>query len=273
LESFKLSGMRKILAGILLPLLWGCAHASTPAVQPASVTLAALSEGCTTPGTIISADLPQPARGYPYTYRIYLPPCYPADNEARYPVLYLVPGRSSSPDTWFAAGLADVVDKMILSGDVSPFVIVTTENIDFDPSAETIYQELIPYIESQYPILDDRRYRAVAGGSLGGIAAYRLAFQYPDMFSSAGIFGAGAISGEEKRIHEWLSAMDKENRIRVFMDTGDEDTLMLERAEVMQSMLDEAGVENRLHRGHGGHNYAYWVSNFEMYLEWMARDW
>jgi enterochelin esterase-like enzyme len=37
--------------------------------------------------------------------------------------------------------------------------------------AETIYNELMPVVERQYPILDDRRYRAAAGGSLGGIAA------------------------------------------------------------------------------------------------------
>ena len=57
------------------------------------------------------------------------------------------------------------------------------------------------------------------------------------------------------------------------MDTGDEDPLMLERAEVMKSMLDDLGIENILHTGHGGHNYAYWVSNFEMYLRWLVADW
>jgi S-formylglutathione hydrolase FrmB len=33
------------------------------------------------------------------------------------------------------------------------------------------------------------------------------------------------------------------------------------------------GIENQLHSGQGGHNYAYWISNFEMYLEWLAKDW
>jgi enterochelin esterase-like enzyme len=139
--------------------------------------------------------------------------------------------------------------------------------------AETIYNDLVPHIEENYPIIDDRQYHAVAGGSLGGIAAYRLAFQYPDTFSSAGIFGAGAISGEENRINEWLTSMNDANRVRVFMDTGDGDPLMLDRAIVMKSILDEMGIENQLHSGQGGHNYAYWIGNFEMYLEWLAKDW
>ena len=259
--------MKRFLVYIVSILLCGCGLAPTP--EPFTT----LKEGCSTPGTIISADLSQPVTVSSYSYRVYLPPCYSSEANSHYPVLYLVPGRSSGPGAWFAAGLTDVTERMILRKKLPPFIIVTTENIDNDPLAETIYNKLIPYIESQYPIINDRNYRAVAGGSLGGIAAYRLAFQHPDKFSSAGIFGAGAISGEETRINTWLSSINAETRIRVFMDTGDEDPLMLDRAKVLKSMLDDLGIENILHTSHGGHNYAYWVSNFEMYLKWLARDW
>jgi len=259
--------MKYFLLSLSLIFLFGCRTGSP------SEALDKLVDGCTTRGMVTSVDLPQPTRGYAYSYRVYLPPCYSAEAESRYPVLYLIPGRSSSPDTWFAAGLLDIVDQMILDEEIPPFIIITTENIENDPMADIIYKELIPVVESQYPILDDRQYRAVSGGSLGGIAAYRLAFQYPDTFSSAGIFGAGAISGEEIRIDKWLSAMNDKNKIRVFMDIGDEDPLMLERAKVMKSMLDDMGIENQFHSGHGGHTYAYWISNFKMYLQWLAKDW
>jgi len=252
---------------ILVCLLYSCGLSPTP------IPLTSIQEDCSSAGTIISADLPQPKQGYEYSYRVYLPPCYTTESESRYPVLYLVPGRSSSPDAWFAAGLTDVVNRLILNRAISPLIIVATENIESDPLAETIYNELIPQIASQYPIINNRKYRAVAGGSLGGIAAYRLAFQHPDSFSSAGIFGAGAISGEENRINGWLASMNIDDRVRVFMDTGTEDPLMLERAGVLKSMLDEMGIENLLHSGQGGHTYAYWVSNFEIYLKWLVKDW
>lgn len=265
--------MKRVFACLFLILLGSCAASPRGTPTLAAIHLAVLAEGCSSQGEIVNAELSQPRRGYPYSYRVYLPPCFSAESEARYPVLYLVPGRGSSPDSWLTAGLPEEVNRLILAGEVPPFMIVTTENTDSDPQAETIYKELIPFVESQYPIASDRRYRAVAGGSLGGIAAYRLAFQYPDSFSSAGIFGAGAISGEEPQIRMWLSQMNDANRTRVFMNSGEADPLMLERARVMKSILDESGVENHLYVDEGEHHYTYWVRNFEMYLKWLAEEW
>ena len=258
--------MKVLLAFLLAILCWGCGPAE-------DAERAALPVGCVLSGKVIRGELPQPRRGYPYEYRLYLPPCYSVEESARYPVLYLVPGRNGSPDSWFAAHLAKRLDELILNRDIQPFLLVTTENIGADPRAEIIHEELIPFIESQYPILNDRRYRAVAGGSLGGIAAYRLAFRHPGDFSSAGIFGAGAISGEEAQIKEWLTQMGPAHRTRVFLDCGNEDIFMLDRARVMKSILEETGIEHELHIGQGGHTYAYWISNFELYLKWLTKDW
>lgn len=165
------------------------------------------------------------------------------------------------------------MDQLILSNIIPPMIIVVTENTDSDPWAETILEELIPAVESQYPIAAERRYRAVAGASLGGFSAYRLAFQHPDTFSSAGIFGAGVIPGEEAQVRLWLSRMDDAERTRVFMNTGTEDPGMLERARAMKSILEQADVENELYVDDAGHHYKYWIPNFEMYLTWMATNW
>src|SRR5690349_6056722 len=267
--------MKRIFGYLTLLLLLGCTSTPVPmsTLAPTAIPLATLPDECAKPGVIVREELSQPKRGYPYSYRVYLPPCFFTESEARYPVLYLIPGRGSSPDSWLNAGLTAEVEKLMLAREIPPLIVVTTENTDSDPQGATIYNELMPYIESQYPIAADRRYRAVAGGSLGGIAAYRLAFQYPDTFFSAGMFGAGAISGEEPQIRSWLERMDDTNRIRVFMNSGEADPFMLERAHVMRSILDEAGIENELYVDEGGHDYTFWVPNFERYLKWLAVNW
>jgi enterochelin esterase-like enzyme len=255
---------------LLLVLLASCQPAppATPTTEP---TLPAFE--CDTPGEVRDLHLEATRNGTSYQYGMYLPPCYDIDTGRAYPILYLVPGRSSGPGTWFSVGLASIADDLILSREVAPFIIVTTENIDSDMNAETITGDLIPYIESHYRVDPARRHHAVAGGSLGGIAAYRIGFRAPDKFAAIGMFGSGAIHGEEEQVRAWLAAMTPENRPRVFLNTGFGDALMLERAQVMISLLDEYGIHHTHIFSDGNHSYAYWALNLPAFLHWLALDW
>lgn len=257
-----------ILLGI--GLLLGCQSAPADA-GPA--LHAPPAPACKDPGTVLRSELADTSRGYPYRFNVYLPPCYAAAPRTFYPVLYLVPGRGSGPEAWFAADANRVADDLILIGTVPPFLIVTTETTDHDMYAQAILNDLVPYVEDHYRILKSRDYRAVAGASLGGIAAYRIGFQHPDRFASVGIFGSGLVSGEEKQFDAWLAALTPRLAPRVFLNSGEQDPYMLDRARVMDAILDQAGIESNLVVGAGGHDYAYWVSNLPVYFTWMARDW
>jgi S-formylglutathione hydrolase FrmB len=87
------------------------------------------------------------------------------------------------------------------------------------------------------------------------------------------MFGSGAISGEEKQIKVWLVALPLNQRPRFFMNTGEADPLMLERAEVMDSLLDDYFIPHVLYVGDGGHNYNFWATNLETYFLWVAEEW
>ncbi|UCC52451.1 MAG: hypothetical protein JSV68_00505 [Anaerolineaceae bacterium] len=228
---------------------------------------------CQEAGTVERNALEENARGYAYHFQVYLPPCYELETERAYPVLYLLPGRGSGPGSWFAAGVNEKADELILSGKVPPFLIIATDNTDSDPQANTIYQELLPTVKSRYRVLDERQFQAVAGGSLGGIGAYRLVFQHPDQFASAGIFGSGLIYGEEAQLQSWLRELSPEIEPRVFLNVGEQDPLMLERAKVMEGLLFDAGIETASVYSPGQHTYSYWVSNIGLYFEWLAKEW
>lgn len=228
---------------------------------------------CDEPGHILSAQVDNTTRGYPYHYRVYLPPCYDTDTNRLYPVLYLIPGRSGGPGNWFAAGVDKTADELILSGQIPPLIIVTTESIDTDSYGETLFNDLLPAVESHYRVQADRRHRAMAGGSLGGIGAYRLAFRYPNYFASAGLFGSGLVTGEEEQVRQWLAAMPAQNRPRIFLNCGEQDSLMLVSAQAMIALLEEAGITSTSVFSPGEHTYAYWVANFPAYLRWLAQDW
>jgi S-formylglutathione hydrolase FrmB len=257
-----------LLVGILLAV--GCqALPSTSLVVDQTPPAFA----CDEPGTIVRSEIESAGRGYAYNFHVYLPPCYESEAERRYPIVYLIPGRGSGPGAWFTAGADHAAEALIRNGDVPPFIIVTTENTDSDPYADAIFNDLIPDVESRYRIEADRNHRAAAGGSLGGIGAYRLAFRHPDQFASAGIFGSGLISGEEAQFKAWLGAIPAEAGFRVFFNCGEGDPLMLERTLAMISLLDEAGIQSTLIRSEGGHDYGYWVSNLPAYFRWLAQDW
>jgi enterochelin esterase-like enzyme len=243
------------------------------ACQPLQAGQSPVPVDCPNPGTTQRLRLEQTSRSYSYSYEVYLPPCFDPEAKPGYPVLYLVPGRGSGPGAWFAAGAVEAVDEAILKGDIPPFIIIATENIDSDPQASLILNDLMPAVEADYPIRQERRYRAVAGGSLGGVAAYRMVFANPGKFSSAAMFGSGLISGEEEQMKTWLKALKLFEKPRVFLNSGTQDPFMLERAEVMASLLYENSVSHMLLIGEGGHTYDYWVSNFPAYLRWLAEDW
>ena len=204
---------------------------------------------------------------------LYLPPCYNPDSGFLYPVLYLLPGAGGSPKTWIDAGVAARADEAILQGDIPPFLIIMTDDTLEDISPDTIVGSLIPYVENHYPVRSDRLHRAVAGGSLGGYSAYALAFQHPELFASAGVFGNGLVTGMAEKTRAILLAIPPEQKPRVFLNSGESDTYLLQHAQMLIPLLDEAGISHMEVFNRGSHSYDYWLSNFPAYFRWLARDW
>ena len=140
--------------------------------------------------------------------RIYLPEDYTTSEEA-YPVLYMHDGQNLFDDSTSYVGEWGVDEslnqlaketglKLIVVGidngqekrmnELSPW-----ENDKFGEAEGAEYMDFIvkqvkPFIDSTYRTLSNRNNTAIMGSSMGGLISHYAIYNYPDVFSKAGIF-------------------------------------------------------------------------------------
>ena len=70
-----------------------------------------------------------------------------------------------------------------------------TDNAEGPPYATHVAQELVPFVERNFPARRARESRCVGGLSMGGYGALRLALGYPNLFSSANSHSGALMHG------------------------------------------------------------------------------
>ena len=141
---------------------------------------------------------------------VYTPPGYDADQEKRYPVLYLQHGWGENEYGWSVQGHAGLImDNLLAEGKAKPFIIVMTDgmtnevrpggirNFDIKHFETVLIKELIPYVDSNYRTLTDQPNRAMAGLSMGGMETKMITLKNLETFSHIGLFSGGSISMDD----------------------------------------------------------------------------
>jgi S-formylglutathione hydrolase FrmB len=113
------------------------------------------------------------------------------------PLLILLHGLFGKETDWLRlGGIRATLDGMIAEGRLKPLIAVMPGVGDswYVNSAEiggpgdyedAIIGDLLPAIEAKFPVCRTRRGRAIAGLSMGGYGALRLALAHPDLFGAA----------------------------------------------------------------------------------------
>jgi enterochelin esterase-like enzyme len=131
---------------------------------------------------------------------VYLPPGYVTNPDKRYPVIYMLHGFTDDDSKWFGwedhwINLPEIIDSTIKgSGSREMIVVMPNAYNTFKGSIysssvtigdwETfITSELVDYIDQNYRTIPDPSSRGLAGHSMGGYGAIRLAMKYPGVFS------------------------------------------------------------------------------------------
>jgi enterochelin esterase-like enzyme len=146
--------------------------------------------------------------------RVYTPPGYDPKRKEPYPVLYLFHGLTDETSAWVTAGTENVImDNLIARGKAKPMIIINTLGYGapemFEPGTghrtkETykkneelfvaaLLQEVIPMVEKLYNVGKTKKYRAVAGLSMGGGQSLDAGLNHPEVFDYLGSFSPAVI--------------------------------------------------------------------------------
>jgi enterochelin esterase-like enzyme len=242
-------------------------------------------------------------------YAIYLPADY-ENSQRSYPVLYLLHGAGDDQSGWIQFGeVKNIADKAIQEGKCTAMIIVmpdgnTGQRGYFNsPKGDWNYedfffQEMIPYIEKTYHTRTDKRYRAIAGLSMGGGGTFMYALHHPELFSAACPLSAsvGPVSMDEAKTrwekqypgistedlatyfsrHSALELVnnmpdDQKKAVRWYIDCGDDDFLN-EGNCLVHIAMRKKDIPHEFRIRDGAHTWTYWREALPTVLEFVSQS-
>ena len=200
---------------------------------------------------------------------VYTPPGFNPNGKIKYPVLYLIHGGSDTEETWTKVGHANfIADNLIAQKKAVPMIIVMPYgNVRPKPMPDftkDVINDIIPFIESNYPVLTDSKNRAVAGFSVGGGQTLNIGVTNTDKFAYICSYAPFTATEEfQKNFTNWSPDAGKINKqVKLFtISVGTEDFLY-ESVKKNIAMFEEKKINLKPYIVSGGHT---WM-NCKLYL-------
>ncbi len=193
---------------------------------------------------------------------VYTPPGFDVNGKEKYPVLYLIHGGSDTYETWTKVGNANfIADNLIAQGKAKPMIIVMPYgNVRPSPMhhfTNDVIEDIIPFIEMNYPVYNDSQNRAVAGFSVGGGQTLNIGLTNTDKFSYICSYAPFTATEEFQNNFSNYSPIAEEvnNQLKLFsINVGTDDFLY---ESVMQNIafFKEKGLNVEAYIDDGGHTW------------------
>lgn len=216
-------------------------------------------------------------------YNVYLPPGYTQGQE-RYPTIYFLHGAGGNENS-DAGAFSALVRKGIELKQIPPVICVFpnggmsgyADHPETKVMGETlIVRELIPHVDARYRTLARPESRVIAGFSMGGGGAVRLALKHPDLFSAAGSWAGalqmrGARGGSGSPSKEVLDAA--RGHVRLFLVVGDQDPTYAGHAPFLARLRDaQMPFAYRVLPGVGHNLGVYYEKTGDEMVRFLTRD-
>jgi len=280
---FKLKTMKnKQFSFLLLPFLLSALFSfSQTAITPAPIGFDVVRENIPH-GKIDSVTYDSKTVGTTRKALIYTPPGYSKDK--KYPVLYLLHGIGGDEKEWLNGGHPQVIlDNLSIERKLEPMIVVmpngramkddrATGNImapdkvqAFATFGQDLLNDLIPFIENNYPVFKDAEHRAIAGLSMGGGQSLNFGLGNLDKFAWVGGFS----SAPNTKKPEELLPRPEEAKAKLkllWISCGDKDGL-IGFSQRTHNYLVTNNIPHFYYIDHGYHDFKVWKNSLYMFSQ------
>lgn len=226
---------------------------------------------------------------------IYTPAGYNDGNDT-YPVVYIQHGGGEDHRGWMEQGrTAEIMDNLINAGKAVPMIVVSSNSNVQSRSGgmgggyswqgmqtfrSEIIDNIIPFVEKNYRVKKDRKYRAMCGLSMGGGQSFYIGLRSPEVFSNVGVFSTGmfgGISGAqnidlENEVPGILTETDKFNsNFDVFFITCGEQDPRIQHTRNIVAKMQDAGVKVKFNSYPGDHEWQVWRKSLHEFAQYLFK--
>jgi putative tributyrin esterase len=234
-------------------------------------------------------------------YQVLLPHDYRNNdygNGRRLPVLYLLHGLYGDYKNWDTRtgieSYAKTMSLLIVMPDADDSWYTNSATVSRDKFEDYIFRDLVAEIDRKYRTIPEKRARAIAGLSMGGYGAVKLALKHPELFAfAASLSGAFNAAEDLDRLRPEFRAKllevfgDAANRTRTendlflllrtarddpyfYLACGTED-FFLDTNRALAAQLSSQKAPYEYHETAGGHTWEYWDAALNPMLQAAAR--
>ena len=252
-----------------------------------------------------------PILGHDIAYSVYLPPGYGIDKINYPVLYLLHGYTGDQTNWVQFGDVQRTATAAIERGDIPPLIIIMPDagnswyvndiqgKVRYE---DAFFNDFIPYIEKTYPVVAKKDFRAIAGLSMGGYGALLYALKHPDYFSVCVAMSAAVFTDEEiKAFPQDRRAMfddlfgdfstglpqhwkdnsileiiknypdDKKNKVRFYIDCGDDDFLYRGNAALHVALRDQ-NMQHEFRMRDGAHTWSYWRSSLKAGLKFIGKS-
>ncbi|SMF66496.1 S-formylglutathione hydrolase FrmB [Paenibacillus uliginis N3/975] len=221
----------------------------------------------------------------------------PSSHSSKLPVLYLLHGRGADHTEWMRNSSIERYAEskgiaLVMPGVGRSYYMDMANGL---PYFTFLSEELPQLVKSFFPISDRREDTYVAGISMGGYGAFKLAMSYPERFAagaslSGGLDLASRAAGpafQESEIRALFGNVDRlkgsrndllflaekfaaheGNKPRLYQCCGTEDFLYQDN-QTFRQYAENLGIEVTYEEEPGEHEWGYWDYKIQRVLDWL----